>query len=195
MSSLTRPLTLTDLALPRAGALRNVLLVVAASLVTAMAAQLAIRLPWTFVPVTGQTFAVLLVGAALGARRGFLAMALYLAEGSAGLPFFAGGDAGFAKLLGPSGGYLVAFPLAAWLTGALAERGWDRRPLTTFAAMLLGSAVIFALGLAQLSRFVPASALVPSGLAPFVPGDLLKCAIAAGLCPAAWKLAGGPGAR
>ena len=183
-----RPLTLADVAAPRSSALTNVLLVVAASLVTAGAAQLEIRLPWTPVPVTGQTFAVLLLGAVLGARRAFLAMCLYLAEGAAGLPFFAGGAGGFAKLLGPTGGYLIAFPFAASLTGLLAERGWDRRPLSMFAAMLLGSSIIFMLGLAQLSDFVPSGALLASGLLPFIPGDIVKSALAAGVFPALWKL-------
>jgi biotin transport system substrate-specific component len=187
MSS-ARPFTLVDVALPRSSALTNLLLVIAASLVTAGAAQLEFRLPWTPVPVTGQTFAVLLIGAVLGARRAFLAMGLYLLEGAAGLPFFAGGAAGLARLAGPTGGYLVAFPFAAALTGALAERGWDRRPLTMFAAMLLGSGVVFALGLAQLSRWVPSGALFSSGLLPFVPGDLLKAALASGAFPALWKL-------
>ncbi len=183
-----RPLTLADVAMPRSSALTNVLLVVAASLVTAGAAQLEIRLPWSPVPVTGQTFAVLLTGAVLGARRAFLAMCLYLAEGAAGLPFFAGGAAGFARILGPTGGYLIAFPFAAALTGLLAERGWDRRPLTMFAAMLLGSTIVFALGLAHLADFVPEGALLASGLLPFLPGDLIKSALAAGLFPALWKL-------
>ena len=186
--SAARPLTLADVAVPRTSALTNVLLVVAASLVTAGAAPAVVRLPWTPVPITGQTFAVLLTGAVLGSRRAFLAMCLYLAEGSAGLPFFAGGAAGFARLLGPTGGYLIAFPFAAALTGVLAERGWDRRPLTMFAAMLSGSTIIFALGLAQLSAFVPRGALLASGLLPYVPGDILKSALAAGLFPAAWKL-------
>ena len=183
-----RPLTLADVAAPRSSALLNVLLVVAASLVTAGAAQLELRLPGTPVPVTGQTFAVLLSGAVLGARRAFLAQCLYLAEGAAGLPFFSGGGAGYAKLLGPTGGYLIAFPFSAALTGVLSERGWDRRPATMFAAMLLGSTVIFALGLAQLSDFVPGGALLASGLLPFIPGDLIKSALAAGAFPAIWKL-------
>ena len=176
------------MAAPRSTALTNVALVLAASLVTAGCAQLEIRLPWTPVPLTGQTFAVLLTGAVLGARRAFLAQLLYLVEGASGLPFFAGGAAGVAKLVGPSGGYLIGFPFAAALTGFLAERGCDRRPLTMFAAMLAGSAIIFALGLAQLSAFVPKGALLASGLLPFIPGDLLKSAIAAGLFPALWKL-------
>jgi len=164
-----------------------VLLVAAASLLTAAAAQLELRLPWTPVPITGQTFAVLLCGAVLGARRAFVAQCLYLLEGSLGLPFFAGGAAGLVKVLGPSGGYLIAFPIAAAVTGALAERAWDRRPLTMFLAMLAGSIVIFALGLAQLSRFVPAGALLGSGLLPFIPGDVVKSLLAAGVFPLAWK--------
>lgn len=183
-----RPLTLVDVAAPRSSALTNLALVLAASLVTAGCAQVEIRLPWTPVPVTGQTFAVLLSGAVLGARRAFLAQLLYLAEGAAGMPFFAGGAAGVAKLFGPTGGYLIAFPFAAAATGLLAERAWDRRPLPMFAAMLAGSTIIFALGLAQLSRFVPREALLGAGLLPFVPGDLLKSAFAAGLFPALWKL-------
>jgi biotin transport system substrate-specific component len=183
-----RPLTLVDVAAPRSSALTNLGLVLAASLVTAGCAQVEIRLPWTPVPLTGQTFAVLLSGAVLGARRAFLAQLLYLAEGAAGLPFFAGGAAGVVKLFGPTGGYLIAFPFAAAATGLLAERAWDRRPFRMFAAMLAGSTIIFALGLAQLSRFVPREALLGAGLVPFVPGDLLKSALAAGLFPALWKL-------
>lgn len=186
--SVARPLTLVDVAAPRTNALMNVLLVVAASLVTAGAAQIEIRLPWTPVPITGQSFAVLLSGLVLGSRRAFLAQLLYLAEGAAGLPFFAGGAAGLVKLVGPTGGYLMAFPFAAAFTGWLAERGWDRRPVTMFAAMLAGSTIVFGLGLLQLSRFVPADTLLASGLLPFVPGDLIKSAIAAGVFPLVWKL-------
>lgn len=185
--SAVRTLTLADVAWPRAGLLHNVLLVLGASIVTALAAQIAIPLPWSPVPITGQTFAVLLSGAVLGARRAFLAQLLYLAEGSSGLPVFAGGAAGFAKLLGPTGGYLMAFPLAAAVTGFLAERGWDRRFLTTFAALLAGSSLIFAFGLAWLSRFVPGPQLLASGLLPFIPGDLIKSALAAAAFPAIWR--------
>jgi biotin transport system substrate-specific component len=185
--SVVRPLTLADLAVPRSAALMNVLLVVAASLVTAAAAQLELRLPWTPVTITGQTFAVLLCGVTLGARRAFAAQLVYLLEGACGLPVFAGGAAGAAWLAGPTGGYLVAFPFAAALTGALAERTWDRKPVTMFCAMLAGSVVIFALGLAQLSRFVPSGALLSAGLLPFIPGDILKSLLAAGVLPLAWK--------
>ena len=196
MSSV-RTLTLADVAMPRAGVLRNVLLIAAASILTALAARIAIPVPWSPVPLTGQTFAVLLSGAVLGARRAFLAQTLYLAEGALGLPVFAGGATGFAIFAGPTGGYLLAFPFAAALTGALAERGWDRRFLTMLAAMLLGSTVIFAPGLIQLSRFVPPGQLLAAGLLPFVPGDLVKSVLAALAFPFAWRIAherGGIGA-
>jgi len=187
MSSV-RTLTLADVAWPRAGTLQNVVLIAGASVLTALAARIAIPVPWSPVPITGQTFAVLLSGAVLGARRGSAAQLLYLAEGAAGLPVFAGGAAGAAVLLGPTGGYLLAFPFAAALTGALAAQGWDRRFVTTAAAMLLGSAVIFALGLALLSRFIPSGRLLAAGLLPFLPGDLIKATLAAIAFPAAWRL-------
>jgi len=192
MPASARPLTLADVAVPRPALLQNAALIVAASVVTALAAQAEIRLPWTPVPVTGQTFAVLLSGAVLGARRAFLAQALYLLEGAAGLPVFAGGGAGALHFAGPTGGYLLAFPFAAAITGLLASRGWDRNVLTMMAAMLLGSAVVFASGLAGLARFVPASGLVATGLAPFLAGDLIKSALAALAFPALWRAIEGP---
>jgi biotin transport system substrate-specific component len=185
--STARAVTLAEAAIPRAGALTNAALVAGASLVTAMAAQVAIPLPWSPVPLTGQTFAVLLCGAVLGPRRALAAQLLYLAEGAAGLPVFAGGTAGAAVFAGPTAGYLAAFPVAAAVTGALAERGWDRRFATMLAAMLLGSAVIFAAGLLVLSRFVPPPALLGAGLLPFVPGDLIKSVLAGVAFPAAWR--------
>jgi len=198
MSISTRTLTLVDLALPRPGVLQNALLIVGASLITSIAAQVAFPVPWSPVPITGQTFAVLLSGAVLGSRRAFLAQALYLAEGALGLPVFAGGAAGAAVLAGPTAGYLLAFPLAASLTGTLAERGWDRRFGTMMIAMLAGSLPIFALGLALLSRFVPTGGLLAAGLYPFLPGDLIKATLAALAFPVAWRWArshgGAPGA-
>lgn len=190
MSSV-RTLTLADAAWPRAGALQNALLIALASLVTAAAAQIAIPVPWSPVPITGQTFAVLLSGALLGPRRAFAAQALYLAEGASGLPFFAGGSGGVAVFAGPTAGYLVSFPFAAALTGWLCARGWDRRFLSMLAAMLIGSVVVFALGLAVLSRFLPATQLLAAGLLPFLPGDLVKAAAAALVFPAIWKRIGG----
>ena len=185
--SAVRTMTLADAAVPRAGALSNLALIVGASLVTALAAQIEFRVPWSPVPLTGQTFAVLLSGAVLGARRAFLAQLLYLVEGACGLPVFAGGAFGLVKFAGPTGGYLLAFPFAAAVTGALAERSWDRHFFTMLAAMLLGSVVIFASGLAVLSRFVPADQLLGAGLLPFLPGDLIKSSLAALAFPAAWR--------
>lgn len=193
--SATRTLTLADVAAPRATWLRDLTWIAGASVVTALAAQVALPLPWTPVPITGQTFAVLLSGAVLGARRGALAQLLYLAVGTLGLPVFAGWAGGAAHLVGPTGGYLVAFPLAAAIVGALCQRGWDRRFGTMLVAMLLGSAAIFAVGLAQLSRFVPAAGLLAQGLLPFVPGDVVKSGLAAAAFPAAWRAIGARDAR
>jgi biotin transport system substrate-specific component len=192
LSAPARSLTFADLvrprALPRARAY-DLGLVAAGSLLVALAAQVAVPLPFTPVPVTAQPFAVLLVGAALGARRGALAMLLYLAEGAGGWPVFAGGALGVAKLVGPSGGYLVGFVPAAFVTGALAERGWDRRFVTTWAAMALGSAALYACGLPWLARFVGADRVVALGLAPFLVGDVLKQLLAALALPLGWRAA------
>ncbi len=181
------PRTLADAVLPRAGLLHDALLVLCASALTAIAAQLAVPVPWSPVPLTGQTFAVVLTGVLLGPRRAFLAQVIYLAEGAMGLPVFAGGAGGWLRLIGPTGGYLLSFPLAAALTGALACRGWDRRFWTTFAAMLAGSMVIFAVGLVGLAAYLPGEMLLPSGLYPFLPGDVIKAALAALALPAAWR--------
>ncbi len=163
------------------------------SLLIALAAQVAVPLPFSPVPVTGQTFAVLLIGAAFGARLGAATVALYLAEGILGLPVFApGGPVGPARLLGPTGGYLIGFVAAAYVVGALAERGWDRRLVTAALAMLAGEVVIYAFGLAGLARFLPPERLLAAGLLPFIPGDLVKLALAALALPTAWRLVGRP---
>jgi biotin transport system substrate-specific component len=187
MSVAPRTLTLADLA-GGASAARDVVLVLVACCATGFLAQAEIRLPFTPVPLTLQPLAVFLFGAALGSRRGALAMLAYLLAGAAGLPFFAGGAAGLAHLAGPTGGYLVGFVPAAAVVGAFAERGWDRSPLRTFAAMALGSVVLFACGLAQLSFFVGPERILAAGLFPFVVGDLLKIAAASGLLPGLWRL-------
>src|SRR5207302_10287967 len=136
--------TLLGVAFAPLDLVRQVGLVIGFSLLTALSAQVVI--PIGPVPITGQTFAVLLTGALLGSRLGALAMIAYLIEGASGLPFFAGGMAGLPHLLGPTGGYLVAFPAAAFITGAFAEQGWDRKFLTAAAAMAVGSVVIIASG-------------------------------------------------
>ena len=181
-----------DLARPAGGrvaALYDLGMVAAGSLVVALGAQLEVKLPFTPVPLTGQPFAVLLVGALLGARRGAAAMLTYLGEGALGLPVFAGGASGLVSLVGPSGGYLVGFVPAAFVTGFLAERGWDRRFLSTWAAMALGSTMLFACGLPWLALFVGRDNVLATGLLPFIPGDIVKQALAALALPSAWKLA------
>lgn len=180
--------TLAETLYPSSGLLHDSAAVVTASLFIAVCAQINIPLPFTPVPLSGGTLGVLYAGALLGSRRGAAAVLLYLLEGSAGLPFFSGGAAGWAHLLGPTGGYLAGFPAGAFATGLLAERGWDRTPGRAFLAMLAGSLPIFALGLLGLSRFVPSSTLLAQGLWPFVPGDLVKAALSAGLLPLGWKL-------
>lgn len=171
----------------------DALLVVGASLLVAASARVEISLlPFTPVPITGQTFGVLLTGMLLGSRRGALALALYLLEGAAGLPFFSGGGAGIAHLVGPTAGYLYSYPFVAFLLGWLAERGWDRTPLRTAAAMLLGGTFILATGTLFLAPFVGGlGAAFLKGWLPFVPGDLVKTALAAALLPGGWKLLGG----
>ena len=175
----------------RSALLYDAALVLGASLVIAMSAQVAIQLPFSPVPITGQTMAVLLVGALLGSRRGALAVLAYIAEGLAGLPVFAGGAAGLARLFGPTGGYLVGFVAAAFLVGWLAERGWDRRFGTTLAAMTLGNLVIYSVGAVWLAVFVGGlSGAWSLGVLPFLPGDTLKIVLAAVLLPGGWKLLG-----
>ena len=166
-------------------------LILCGSLLIALSAHVAIPLPFSPVPITGQTLAVLLVGALLGSRRGALCLLAYLAEGLAGLPVFApGGAPGLARLLGPTGGYLVGFVAAAYVTGRLAEEGWDRRVLSTIAAMLLGSAVIYTCGVSWLAVPLGLEKALVAGLYPFIPGDLVKVVLAALLLPAGWALLG-----
>ena len=168
--------------------LYDVTLIVGGSLAVGLSAQVALPLAFSPVPITGQTLAVLLVGALMGRVRGGVVMLLYLAEGVAGLPVFAGGGAGAAHLLGPTGGYLVGFVVAATVTGYLAERGWDRRFGTTLAAMLLGTVAIFVVGLAWLGLFTGTENLLAMGLYPFIPGAIAKIIVAAALVPQGWKL-------
>ncbi len=166
------------------------LLVLAGTALMALSARLTFYLPFTPVPITGQTFGVLLLGAALGARRGALTMLLYLVEGAAGLPVFSAGGCCVAWLSGPTAGYLWSYPLAAFVVGALAQRGWDRRPLLAAIAMLAGSGVIYLVGLPWLAAFVGRDRVVEAGLLPFVAGDLVKIAAAAAVLPSVWAATG-----
>src|SRR5437763_15668195 len=188
-ASYTKAETLTSVALAPLDFVRAAALVVGFSRLTAWAAQVAIPLPWTPVPITGQTFAVLLTGALLGPRLGALAMFAYLIEGASGLPFFAAGGSGVGHLLfSPTSGYLLSYPVAAFVVGLLAERGWDRRFLTAAAAMGLGSLVILLSGWAWLACFVGTAAAWNVGVTPFLIGDAIKIVLAAAVLPSGWML-------
>ena len=162
------------------------------TVLTIVAAQVSVPLPFTPVPFTLQPMVVLLGGAALGARLGMSAQILYLALGLAGLPVFAASPIlpqGFGRLLGPTGGYLMSYPLAALVTGYLAQRGLDRRYVTSVLAMAAGLAIVFACGVLWLafSAHAGLAAAVSTGLIPFIPADIVKLLLAATVLPAAWK--------
>ena len=166
---------------------RDVVLVVAGILAIAASAQVRIPVPFSLVPITGQTFAVMLIAALYGPRRGVTTIVAYITSGAMGLPFFAGGGAGLAYLAGPTTGYLAGWIGAAWLIGSLMERGWSDRAWRTALAMWLGSLVIFACGVLWLSRFVGFETAFMTGFLPFIPGDLVKIALAMGVLRAGWK--------
>jgi biotin transport system substrate-specific component len=184
--------TLRWAVLPGGGLLADVLLVAGGAGFVALAAQVSIALPFTPVPITGQTFAVVLVGAGLGAVLGLASLGLYLFVGALGAPVYADGKHGWDVLTGPTGGYIVGFVLAAGLTGYLAQRRWDRRFSSAVAAMLTGNVVIYLVGLPWLAEQIDAGleGTLEAGLYPFVVGDLLKLYLAGALLPAAWGLVG-----
>ena len=192
MSSLvSRPYTtLADVLSPRQQRswLLDVVLVVLFSAFVALTAQ--VEIPLWPVPLTLQTLGVLFTGAVLGSRRGALALLLYLTEGALGLPVFAGGASGVGYMLGPTGGYLVGFVVAAGVVGWLAQRGWDRRLVWAAVAMVIGNVIIYVCGVAWLAVFLGDlwGALV-KGMLLFVVGDLIKIAVAALTLPGGWKLA------
>ncbi|MDP4822393.1 MAG: biotin transporter BioY [Aestuariivirgaceae bacterium] len=165
--------------------LRAAVLVALGTLALAVAAK--VQVPFWPVPVTMQSLVVLALGAAYGWRLAGVTLFAYLLEGAAGLPVFASG-AGAAYMMGPTGGYLVGFALAAMLVGYLAEKGADKRPLTMFAAMLAGAALIYVPGIAWLSGFTGVEKAVAAGFVPFIMGDVLKAALAAAAFPAGWSL-------
>jgi biotin transport system substrate-specific component len=193
VSTVAAPITLVDvLPLTR---WRTATVVVGATLLTAVAAQVRIPLGFTPVPVTGQTFAVLLVAAALGARRAMASQGLYWAMAAVGLPVFSDLRGGWDVATGATAGYVVGFILAAGLVGLLAERGQDRTFMTSVPTMLLGSVVIYTTGVLWLSRSLDLPLYTGDGrdaftlgLTPFIVGDLLKVVLAAVLTPAAWAL-------
>ncbi|MFD1828088.1 biotin transporter BioY [Streptomyces desertarenae] len=168
---------------------RDAALVLGGAALTGVAAQLAVPVPGSPVPVTGQTFAALLVGAGLGARRALASLGLYAAAGVAGMPWFAEGGSGAAM---PSFGYILGMLLAAVVVGALARRGGDRGVLRTAGTMAVGTAVIYAVGVPYLALATGMSLgqAAAAGLVPFLVGDALKAALAMGALPAAWRLVG-----
>jgi biotin transport system substrate-specific component len=193
-----RGLTIVDFLVPiRVGErvnarVRDVVLVVAGALLIYLTARVSIPVPGSPVPITGQTFGVLLVGGALGFRRGFIAVGLYVLLGVVGLPFFAEGKGGLSVVWGATGGYLTGFVIAGALIGRLAELGWDRRIGGALGAMFLGNVVIYAVGLPWLKVVTGMSVeeTVANGLTPFLLGDALKLALAAVLFPATWWIVG-----
>lgn len=186
----TLVLALTYRYWPRANALvRDLLFVISGSLLVAALAQVQIPLAFTPVPLTGQTFAVLLVGAALGSRRGAAALALYTLEGLAGLPVFTGWGSGLTHLAGPTGGYLVGFVAAAFAVGWLCELKLDRRWNTALLPFLVGEVIIYLFGVPWLALFVGSQRALAAGLYPFLLGDVVKLLLAALALPMAWKYA------
>lgn len=191
-ASIAKNETLLEVALAPLDFVRQVGLVIGFSLLTALSAQIIIPVPP--VPFTAQTFAVVLTGALLGSRLGAITMIIYLIEGACGLPFFSGGTGGYWHLMGPTAGYLIAFPAAAFITGAFAEHEWDRRFLTAAAAMAIGTLVMLLAGWMWFSlvmRTSPALTVFDTVL-KFVPGDLLKICLAAAVLPSGWKLVNRP---
>lgn len=174
--------------LVRGRAAADMLLVLGASALIAIAAQVAIPLPFTPVPLTMQPLAVLLVGVVLGSTRGAAAAALYLLEGFSGLPVFAQGHGGPAMFLAPTAGYLLSYPFAAWLAGFVSERGWGSSIVRAVTGMLLALGAIYLGGWSWLAVLTDARSAFVAGVAPFVLADIVKVALGAALLPKAQKL-------
>ncbi len=185
-------LTLRDALIGRTSTTRTAVTVVAGAALIAACAQISIPLGFTPVPLTGQTFAVLLVGAGLGSLAGTASTILYVAAGALGAPVYADHAHGWHVLSSASGGYLVGFIAAALVTGALAERRWDRRFSSSLGALLTGNVMIYAFGVTWLAHnlHVNTAKALEYGLYPFVPGDLIKLYLAAAVLPTAWRYAG-----
>jgi biotin transport system substrate-specific component len=197
-----RGITLADFLVPirlgerMSSRVRHIALIAAGVLLVAASAQ--VYIPTQPVPFTGQTFGVLLVGGALGFRRAAIALLVYIAIGMLGLPVFSEGRAGVAIMTGVTGGYIVGFAVAAAVVGRLAELGWDRRIPAAVGAMLLGNAIIYAIGIPWLMAVtsLPLGEAIAVGMTPFLLWDALKLALAAGVFPIAWWILGRtPGER
>ena len=191
MSLVSSSRTLRSAVLPRSTALSNLGLVLGGTAFLAAMAQIAIPVPGSPVPVTGQTLAVLLLGTAYGATLGFSTFAFYLLMGIAGAPIFASGSHGISKVAGATGGYLVGMLLASLVLGALAGRRWDQRLKTVIPTMLIGSVIIFSFGVTWLHIYTGQSWAwsFDKGLTPFILGEFLKIAIASTALPTIWRFA------
>lgn len=187
MSAATANTTLLNHVMPGLRSWRVALAMIAGSALLALSAK--VQVPFWPVPMTMQTLAILVIGMAYGSRLGTATVLLYLAEGLAGLPVFAGANAGPAYFMGPTAGYLVGFVVSVWLIGWLAERGWDRSLLRGTMAMTVGHGVILVCGVAWLSTLVGIEKALAVGLHPFWAATLLKTALGVAVMQAAWKLA------
>ncbi len=193
-----RDVTIADFLVPiraserMSSRLRNLALVVLGALLIYLTAKISIPLPFTPIPITGQTFGVLLVGGALGFRRGVASIGLYVLIGVIGVPFFADGQGGFAVILGARGGYILGFIVGGALVGRLAELGWDRRIVGALGAMLIGNALIYAIGVPWLMAVAHLGIAdgIAKGLTPFLIGDAIKLVLAAAAFPVAWWVVG-----
>jgi biotin transport system substrate-specific component len=193
-----RGITIADFLVPirvgeRMGTrLRHIALIAIGALFIFLTAKVAIPVPGSPVPITGQTFGVLLVGGALGFRRGAASIALYILIGLVGLPFFAEGKGGISVILGATGGYLVGFLVAGSVVGRLAELGWDRRIIGALGAMAIGNVVIYLVGVPWLMAVAhyDLATGIAKGLTPFLLGDAIKLILAAAAFPAAWWIVG-----
>jgi len=184
-------LTYADILLPigkKSTMLYNVVLVIAGSMLITLSAKISIPLSFSPVPVTMQTLAILLIGTLYGSKRGSLTVLAYISQGVMGIPVFAKAGSGFAYLLGPTGGYLVGFVFAAYITGYFAEKGWGRSFWKTALAMTIGTSFIFILGVSWLSLSIGLGKAVMIGLVPFVIGAITKIVIANALIPSGWKI-------
>ena len=163
---------------PASNRYANIVLVVGSSWLIALSAQINLNIPFSPVPVTGQTLVVLLCGLILGKNLSVAAVGTYLLQGTAGLPFFAGGKSGLAALLGPTGGYLFGFLAAAYIVGMLSELRHRRSPIQAAITLLLGNIIIYLIGLAWLVRFTGEAQVLQLGFYPFLPGDAMKLLVA-----------------
>ncbi len=166
----------------------NLVLIITGSVLITLSAKISIPLPFSPIPITMQTFAVLFIGALLGSKRGSLTVLAYISQGIMGIPVFAKAGSGFGYLLGPTGGYLIGFVFAAFVTGFLAEKGWDRSFGKTIVAMTIGTLFIFICGVSWLSFFTGFEKAIMFGFVPFIIGAISKIVLANAILPAGWKI-------